>query len=77
MWSVDFAEIEAMQHESRWNDAGCALADAAVRLARAGAQTIILGCTEIGLLIKDVDVDMPSFDTTRLHAEAAVHWAIE
>lgn len=47
------------------------------RLENAGAQAIILGCTEIGLLIKDGDVDLPLFDTTRLHAEAAVQWAIE
>ena len=54
-----------------------AYVDVILRLASAGAEAIILGCTEIGLLIKDGDVDLPLFDTTRLHAEAAVQWAIE
>ncbi len=41
-----------------------------------GAQAIILGCTEIGLLIKPGDCPVPSFDTTRLHALAAVDWVL-
>ena len=41
-----------------------------------GAQAIILGCTEIGLLIKPEHCPIPSFDTTRLHALAAVDWAL-
>lgn len=36
-----------------------------------GAQGVILGCTEIPLLIKPEDVAIPTFDTTRIHAEAA------
>lgn len=47
------------------------------RLERDGAQGIILGCTEIGLLIKQADVSLPVFDTTQLHAEAAVATANE
>jgi aspartate racemase len=46
-------------------------------LARRGAQAIILGCTEIGLLVKEDDSPAPLFDTTRIHAEAAVDWALE
>jgi len=42
-----------------------------------GAQGIILGCTEIPLLIKPTDVDLPLFDTTILHAEAALARALE
>lgn len=42
-----------------------------------GAQGIILGCTEIGLLIGPEDVPVPSFDTTRIHAEDAADWAME
>ena len=42
-----------------------------------GAAGIILGCTEIGLLIKPADCPLPSFDTTLLHAMAAVDWALE
>jgi len=40
-------------------------------LLEAGAQCVILGCTEIGLLLKDGDVPAPLFDTTALHAGAA------
>lgn len=45
-------------------------------LARDGAQGIILGCTEIGLLVQPEDSPVPLFDTTRIHAEAAVDWAL-
>lgn len=45
-------------------------------LVARGAQGIILGCTEIGLLVKPEDSLVPLFDTTRLHAEAAVDWAL-
>lgn len=46
------------------------------RLQRAGAEGIILGCTEIGLLIKPEDTALPVFDTTLLHAHAAVDFAL-
>lgn len=45
-------------------------------LVQSGAQGIILGCTEIGLLIKQEDLNVPVFDTTILHAKAAVSLAI-
>ncbi|UCG34005.1 MAG: aspartate/glutamate racemase family protein [Phycisphaerales bacterium] len=45
-------------------------------LADRGAQGVILGCTEIPLLIRQQDVSIPVFDTTRLHAEAAVAEAL-
>jgi aspartate racemase len=41
------------------------------------AQAVILGCTEIGLLIDDPCSPLPVFDTTVLHAAAAVHWMLE
>ena len=41
-----------------------------------GAQGIVLGCTEIPLLIKQQDTEIPLFDTTRIHAEAAVAFSI-
>jgi aspartate racemase len=47
------------------------------RLAEDGAEGIILGCTEIGLLVKEEDSRMPLFNTTRIHAEAAVEYALE
>jgi aspartate racemase len=45
-------------------------------LTRAGAQGTILGCTEIPLIIKPDDVPVPSFDTTAIHATAAVTFAL-
>lgn len=42
-----------------------------------GAEGVILGCTEIGLLIHQEDSRVPLFDTTRIHAEAAVEYALE
>ncbi len=46
-------------------------------LVKSGAQGIILGCTEIGLLIQQEDVLVPVFDTTIIHALAAVDKALE
>lgn len=46
------------------------------RLTEAGAQGIILGCTEIPLLIHEGDASVPVFDTTRIHAEKAVDMAL-
>jgi aspartate racemase len=45
-------------------------------LAQRGAQAIILGCTEIGLLIKPEHSALPLLDTTELHAQAAVAFAL-
>ena len=45
-------------------------------LVTAGAEGIVLGCTEIGLLITQADVEVPLFDTTPLHAQAAVAFAL-
>jgi aspartate racemase len=45
-------------------------------LAARGAQGVILGCTEITLLIGAKDSALPVFDTTALHAQAAVDWAL-
>ena len=46
------------------------------KLKQQGAEGVILGCTEIMLLIQQADTDLPIFDTTRIHAEAAVAKAI-
>ena len=46
------------------------------RLTEAGAQGVILGCTEIGLLIRPPDSPVPLFDTTPIHAQAAVDFAL-
>ncbi len=47
------------------------------RLEKEGARGIILGCTEIPLLIKQDDVKIPVFDTTRIHAKAGVEFAFK
>ncbi len=44
------------------------------RLVQRGAQGVILGCTEIGLLVSQDDLTVPAFDTTALHCAAAVDW---
>ena len=46
-------------------------------LVQRGAEGIILGCTEIGLLVEAGDSPVPLFDTARIHAEAAVKAALE
>jgi len=46
-------------------------------LSKAGAKGVILGCTEIGLLIKQENTDIPLFDTTNIHATSAALYAIE
>ncbi|ADZ85632.1 aspartate/glutamate racemase family protein [Cellulosilyticum lentocellum] len=46
-------------------------------LADKGAEGVILGCTEIGLLIRQEDVSIPVFDTTIIHATKAALYAIE
>lgn len=50
--------------------------DAIGGMAAAGTEGIILGCTEIGLLIKDGDAAVPFFDTTDIHARSAVDYAL-
>lgn len=42
-----------------------------------GAEGVILGCTEIPLLIKTKDLSIPAFDTTKIHAESAVVFALK
>lgn len=41
-----------------------------------GAEAVILGCTEIGLLVRAEDAAVPLFDTTTIHAEAAAEYAL-
>ncbi|MCB0277982.1 MAG: aspartate/glutamate racemase family protein [Calditrichaeota bacterium] len=42
-----------------------------------GAEGVILGCTELPLLIPESDLDIPSFDTAKIHANQAVDWALK
>ena len=47
------------------------------RLIQAGAKGVVLGCTEIGLLITQADVCVPVFDTANIHAMAAVKFILQ
>lgn len=46
-------------------------------LSKNGAQAIILGCTEIGMLVNQKDTDVKLFDTTKIHANAAVEYSLK
>lgn len=46
-------------------------------LKEQGAEAVILGCTEIGMLVTQADTDTPLFDTTEIHANAAVTFALK
>lgn len=46
-------------------------------LREQGAQGVILGCTELGLLVSQKDTDLPVYDTTLIHAEEAVYAALK
>ena len=46
------------------------------RLVARGAKGIVLGCTEISMLVDPSRLPVPAFDTTRLHAERAAEWAL-
>lgn len=47
------------------------------KLVKEGAEGIILGCTEIPLLLDQKDFDIPLFNTTEIHAEAAIAFALQ
>jgi aspartate racemase len=47
------------------------------KLVGRGAEGIVLGCTEIPLLVRQKDVDVPVFDTTTIHAQYAVEVALQ
>ncbi len=49
----------------------------AARLVDAGADCLILGCTEVGMLLNQGNVDVPVFDTTLIHCEKALEHAME
>ncbi|PMH42613.1 aspartate racemase [Vibrio sp. 10N.286.49.B3] len=46
-------------------------------LANQGAEAVILGCTEIGMLVEQTDTEITLLDTTYIHAQKAVEWAIK
>jgi len=64
--------LGTVRPDSRLNIAG--IID---RMVKEGAEGIILGCTELGLLVGHEESAVPLFDTTRIHALAAVEYALE
>ena len=50
--------------------------DVAQRLAAKGADCLVLGCTEVGMLLDERNAPLPTFDTTLIHADAAVSFAL-
>ena len=46
-------------------------------MRRGGAEGVILGCTELGMILKDEDAEIPLLDTVKIHSEAAVQMALE
>lgn len=70
---IIFEELSRGQFlESSRAQLGAAMA----RLVARGAEGIILGCTELPMLVQPEDASVPTFDTTTLHALAAVHMAL-
>lgn len=57
-------------------DSKQAYLDVVNALAKSGAQAVILGCTEIGLLIQQADTSVTLYDTTKIHAGAAVDFML-
>jgi aspartate racemase len=46
-------------------------------LQKQGAEGVILGCTELPILISKLDVDIPIFDTGKIHAYTALEWSLQ
>ena len=61
LYSVDFAEVEAMQHRGDWKAAGALMVDAARRLQRAGAESVVICTNTMHLLAPriETEVDLP------------------
>ena len=59
------------------NESRASYEDIAVRLAANGADCLILGCTEVGLLLHSGNVPVPVFDTTHIHCERAVALSLD
>jgi aspartate racemase len=75
--TVDRVIFEELCRGRLMEDSRAAYRDIIERMATEGARAVVLGCTEIGLLVKEGDCSIPLFDTTRIHAEAAVDFALQ
>lgn len=83
-WLIPNDEDRQLIHDSVFEELGKGIFSDATRveyvrviegMAAQGAQGVILGCTEIPLLVRPGDVSVPTFDTTALHVEAASAFA--
>jgi aspartate racemase len=78
---IDRAETHRIIYDELCNDIRTDKSTAtyvaiAKRLAEAGADSLILGCTEVGMLLNQENVDVPVFDTTLIHCAAALDFAL-
>ncbi|MBN9671346.1 aspartate/glutamate racemase family protein [Roseibium aggregatum] len=78
----DRAEIHRIIYEELcrgevWPDSKETYLEVVTKEASKGADGVIFGCTEIGLLVKAEDFEIPAFDTTVLHAKAALDFALK
>jgi aspartate racemase len=73
---VDHAILHELVQEIFRDEVKARFIDIMAELGRRGAEGIVLGCTEIPLLIKPGEADLPMFDTLRIHAQAAVDFAL-
>ena len=78
LYSVEFSEIENYQSSNhKINEKSRKIFQKIIeKMQEKGAEGVILGCTEIGLLIHQSDVSVPVFDTTVIHAKKAVQIAL-
>ena len=74
--TVDAVIFDELVHGEVLGNSKRAYIEIIDRLVEGGASGLILGCTEIGMLIGHDDVEVPVFDTTELHAGAAVSMAM-
>ncbi|WP_298822476.1 aspartate/glutamate racemase family protein [uncultured Roseibium sp.] len=77
----DRAEVHRIIYEELcrgevWADSKQTFLDIVEKEVSGGADAVIFGCTEIGLLLKPEDFSIPAFDTTVLHARAALDFAL-
>lgn len=73
---VDHAILHELVQEIFRDEVKARFLGIMAELGRRGAEGIVLGCTEIPLLIKPGETELPMFDTLRIHALAAVDFAL-
>ena len=73
---IDRVIFDELCHGIVSGSSKAAFLDVIAHLAARGAEGIVLGCTELGLLIQQADTSVPLFDTALIHAEAAARAAM-